>query len=54
MARKRISRRKFVGDVGVGVAFAIVPPHVLGRGHRAPSDTVNVARIGWAAWEQTT
>src|SRR3989442_1773862 len=46
MARKRISRRKFVGDVGAGVAFAIVPRHVLGRGPRAPSDTVNVACIG--------
>ncbi len=46
MARKRISRRKFVGDVGAGVAFAIVPRHVLGRGRRAPSDTVNVACIG--------
>src|SRR3979409_1377209 len=46
MARKRISRRKFVGDVGAGMAFAIVPRHVLGRGYRAPSDTVNVACIG--------
>jgi len=46
MARKRISRRKFVGDVSAGVAFTIVPRHVLGRGYRAPSDTVNVACIG--------
>jgi len=38
MARKRISRRKFVGAVGAGVAFTIVPRHVLGRGVRAPSD----------------
>ena len=46
MPRKRISRRKFVGDVGAGVAFAIVPRHVLGRGFRAPSDKLNVACIG--------
>src|SRR2546430_12237988 len=46
MARKRISRRKFVGDVGAGVAFPIVPRHVLGRGYRAPSDKLNVACIG--------
>src|SRR3972149_1542934 len=46
MARKRISRRKFVGNVGAGVAFTIVPRHVLGRGYRAPSDTLNVACIG--------
>src|SRR5436309_7221725 len=46
MARKRISRRTFVGDVGAGVAFTIVPRHVLGRGVRAPSDAVNIACIG--------
>ncbi|HEX2647527.1 MAG TPA: Gfo/Idh/MocA family oxidoreductase, partial [Candidatus Dormibacteraeota bacterium] len=46
MARKRISRRTFVGDVGAGLAFTIVPRHVLGRGYRAPSDTVHVASIG--------
>ena len=37
MARKRISRRKFVGDLAaVGAAFHIVPRHVLGRGFHAP------------------
>jgi len=46
MARKRISRRKFVGDVGAGVAFTIVPRHVLGRGYRPPSDKLNIACIG--------
>ncbi|HEU5259844.1 MAG TPA: Gfo/Idh/MocA family oxidoreductase [Gemmatimonadales bacterium] len=46
MARKRITRRKFVGDVGAGVAFTIVPRQVLGRGYRAPSDTLNIACIG--------
>ena len=46
MARKRISRRTFVGNVGAGLAFTIVPRHVLGRGIRAPSDTLNIACIG--------
>jgi len=47
MARKRITRRKFVGDVtAAGLSFTIVPRHVLGRGYRAPSDTLNVACIG--------
>ena len=46
MAKKRISRRTFVGDVAAGVSFTIVPRHVLGRGLRAPSDTLNVACIG--------
>src|SRR2546430_2279223 len=46
MARKRISRRKFVGDVGAGVAFTIVPRHVLGRGFTAPSDKLSIACIG--------
>ncbi len=46
MSRKRISRRKFVGAMGAGVAFTIVPRHVLGRGYRAPSDKLNVACIG--------
>ncbi len=46
MARKRITRRKFVGDVGAGVAFTIVPRHVLGRGFTAPRDKLNIACIG--------
>src|SRR2546422_7454539 len=46
MARKRISRRTFVGDAGAAVAFTIVPRHMLGRGFRAPSDTLNIACIG--------
>src|SRR5207253_6632842 len=45
MARKRISRRTFVGNVGAGLAFTIVPRHVLGRGIRAPSDTQHIARM---------
>src|SRR5687768_18545949 len=42
-----ISRRDFVADVArAGAAFTIVPRHVLGRGYRAPSDTLNVACVG--------
>lgn len=47
----QISRRGFVVDlsriaVAAAVAPMIVPRHVLGRGHRAPSDTLNVAIVG--------
>src|SRR5687768_16147557 len=42
-----ISRRDFVADVAKASAvFTIVPRHVLGRGYRAPSDTLNVACVG--------
>ncbi len=47
MARKRINRRTFVHDAAkASLAFTIVPRHVLGKGFRAPSDTLNVACIG--------
>ena len=46
MAKKRINRRTFVGNVAAGAAFTIVPRHVLGRGFTAPSDTLNIACIG--------
>ena len=46
MAKRKITRRRFVGGVGTGLAFTIVPRHVLGRGYRAPSDTLNIACIG--------
>src|SRR5688500_9894539 len=40
----RISRRSFLTDAAkASVAFTLVPRHVLGRGYRAPSDTLNVA-----------
>ena len=43
-----ITRRKFVGTVaGTGAALTIVPRHVLGHGIQAPSDTVNIAVIGF-------
>jgi len=42
-----ISRRDAVRDLATAAAaFTIVPRHVLGRGYRAPSDTLNVACIG--------
>ncbi len=46
MATLDIPRRTFVGGVASGLAFTLVPRHVLGRGFRAPSDTLNVACIG--------
>ncbi|OGU07472.1 MAG: oxidoreductase [Gemmatimonadetes bacterium RBG_16_66_8] len=47
MPRKPINRRSFVNDTAkAGLAFTIVPRHVLGRGLRAPSDTLNVACVG--------
>jgi predicted dehydrogenase len=43
-----ISRRKFVSTVaGAGAAITIVPRHVLGHGIQAPSDTLNIAVIGF-------
>src|SRR3954466_1936684 len=44
-----VSRRQFVGTVAAAAAgFTIVPRHVLGAGFQAPSDTVNVAVVGYA------
>ncbi len=41
------SRRKFIRDSSlVAAGFFIVPRHVLGRGHIAPSDKLNIAAIG--------
>jgi predicted dehydrogenase len=43
-----ISRRKFVSTVaGAGAAITIVPRHVLGHGIQAPSDTLNIAVVGF-------
>ncbi|MCC6930413.1 MAG: Gfo/Idh/MocA family oxidoreductase [Gemmatimonadaceae bacterium] len=42
-----ISRRDSIKQTAASVAaFTILPRHVLGKGHRAPSDTLNVACIG--------
>ncbi|MBC7950156.1 MAG: Gfo/Idh/MocA family oxidoreductase [Chitinophagaceae bacterium] len=41
------SRRRFIRNTAiVGGSFFIVPRHVLGRGHVAPSDKLNIAGIG--------
>ena len=41
-----VSRRDFVEGTTAAGLFTIVRPNVLGRRHRAPSDTVNVACVG--------
>ncbi|MXV16356.1 Gfo/Idh/MocA family protein [Hufsiella ginkgonis] len=42
-----ISRRDFVKNGAVAAAaFTIVPRHVLGKGFRAPSDTLYIASVG--------
>lgn len=48
---KNLSRRKFIGQVGVATAaFTIVPRNVLGgTGYQQPSDMINVAGIGVGA-----
>ncbi|MFL5506635.1 MAG: Gfo/Idh/MocA family protein [Gemmatimonadales bacterium] len=43
---RHVSRRTFVGETAAMAAAMIVPRHVLGRGFRAPSDTLNVAIVG--------
>ena len=43
-----ISRRAFVGGVAAAAGVMIVPRRVLGgQGYQAPSDTVNVATVGY-------
>lgn len=44
--RRDFTRRDFVHASAAATAFTIVPRHVLGRGFRAPSDTLNIACIG--------
>src|SRR3954466_14079007 len=42
-----ISRRTFLTTTAVGAGVTILPRHVLGRGFQAPSDTVNIATVGF-------
>ncbi len=43
-----ISRRGFMGGVAAATGLLIVPRHVLGgTGYQAPSDTVNIATVGY-------
>jgi len=45
--RRSVKRRKFISDITTSAAaFTIVPSHVLGRNHVAPSDKILVANIG--------
>ena len=43
-----VSRRQFMGAAATATGITILPRHVLGAGFRAPSDTVNVAVVGFA------
>jgi predicted dehydrogenase len=43
-----VSRRAFMGTAAAAAGLTIVPRHVLGAGFQAPSDTVNVAVVGYA------
>ncbi|MEO8199674.1 MAG: Gfo/Idh/MocA family oxidoreductase [Gemmatimonadota bacterium] len=49
MPRKKVTRREFVANTGTMAAAAtILPRHVVGgSGRKAPSDTVNVAIVGF-------
>src|SRR5580765_8451462 len=42
-----VSRRRFMGTAAAAAGVTIVPRHVLGAGFQAPSDTVNVAVVGY-------
>ena len=47
MSRDDIDRREFLASAAAGMAFTIVPRHVLGGpGHTAPSDKLTLAYIG--------
>ena len=47
MSNKNLQRRKFIKAGAMGMAaFTIVPRHVLGKGHVAPSDKLRIAGIG--------
>ncbi len=44
----QVTRREFVADAGaLALGAMIVPRHVLGRGYQAPSDTLNIAIVGF-------
>ncbi len=47
MSARKVTRRDFVaGTASAAMSAMIVPRHVLGRGFKAPSDTLNVAIVG--------
>ena len=45
--KKIVSRRNFIkGSALAAAGFTIVPRHVIGKGYKAPSDTLNIAGVG--------
>jgi hypothetical protein len=45
--KSNLGRRRFMKGAAVTAgAFTIVPRHVIGKGYRAPSDTLNIAGVG--------
>lgn len=42
-----VSRRTFLTTTAAGAGVTILPRRVLGRGFQAPSDTVNIATVGF-------
>src|SRR5258708_13497271 len=48
------SRREWVTTAAAAAGLTIVPRHVLGAGYQAPSDTVNVAVVGFAHGQGTS
>ncbi len=45
--KSNFGRRRFMKGAAVTAgAFTIVPRHVIGKGYRAPSDTLNIAGVG--------
>ncbi len=46
MQERKITRRKFNAAVAAAATVSIVPRHVLGAGHKAPSDKLNIAGVG--------
>ncbi len=47
MSPREMNRRSFLGQAALaGAAATVLPRHALGMGHRAPSDTLNIACIG--------
>ena len=47
LSMSNVSRRTFLNTTAAGTGFTILPRHVLGRGFQAPSDTVNIATVGF-------
>jgi predicted dehydrogenase len=46
MTPDKVNRREFIAPAAATAAFTLVPRHVLGQGHVAPSDKLTVAYVG--------